>query len=121
MNDNSRPLLSLGAEMVSTNDATIAVVKAFVAGEHFEWTGTSKRFPGDKGAKADRNNPAVGQKLALARALRAAAAQLERQANGLTKNIDDNRRQSEAARKRQVPKAFRVRARNTRNRKAQSA
>lgn len=96
------PLVGLETRVVSSTDATIVIVSGVIDDERFEWEGTAKRDPGD------RYNSEVGNKLALSRALSAAASQLARQANGLTKNIEDNRIQSEAAKKRGVPKAFRV-------------
>lgn len=96
-------------------DATIAIIRATIGDEHFEWRGTAKTFRGDKerGLRADKADPAIGNRLALARALQNGAAQLIRQANGLTKCADDNRRHSAEAKKRQVPAKFRVNRKTT--------
>lgn len=85
----------MDAELFSSKDATIAVVTLELNGEHMEWTGTAKRFPGQHGVKGDQYDIEIGAKLALSRALEAAARQLGRQAEGMVKSAADNR---EAAR-----------------------
>lgn len=90
------------AQVVSSNEATIAAVSILIDGVTHTWEGTAKRSTGDK------FNPEIGRKLALARALSKAGRQLERQANGLVKSAEDNRLQALAATKKPVPSRFRV-------------
>lgn len=90
------------ASVVSSSEATIAVVSILIDGVTHNWTGTAKRTPGDKFSSE------IGRKLALSRALSKAARQLERQANGLVKSAEDNRLQAQRARKRGIPKRYRV-------------
>lgn len=89
-------------EIVSTSEATIVVVGGQVGGEQFQWAGTAKRFPGDK------HLPQIGIRLALSRAFAKASKQMARQANGAVKSLDDNRRQSQEAKKRKRPEKYKV-------------
>lgn len=91
------------ASVVSSGEATIAVVSIDIDGILHSWEGTAKRDNGDK------FNIEIGRKLALSRALDKAARQLERQANGLVKCTEDNRLQSLASRNKPRPQRFRVR------------
>jgi hypothetical protein len=82
--------LAASVSVVSSSEATIAMIAiTYPDGVTHTWTGTAKRDPEDK------FNAEVGTKLALSRAFRSAASQLDRQANGLVKNIEDNLRQRE--------------------------
>jgi hypothetical protein len=89
----------VSAEITTTNDVSIAIVRAEINGEVYVWTGSSKRFCGDGTTPADRANPDVGARLALSRAFANASRQLERQANGIVKSDNDNRVQAAKARK----------------------
>lgn len=91
------------ASVVSTGEATIAVVSIEIDGITHSWEGTAKRDTSDK------FNLEIGRKLAMSRALDKAARQLERQANGMVKCTEDNRIQSLNARKRPRTQRFRVR------------
>lgn len=106
--------LVASVSVTSSSDASIAEVSLRVyPNENLNWTGTSKRFSGDKerGITADKPNRAIGERLAIARAFRNAAAQLERQAIGFTKSIDDNRKHSQEAKSKPKPKFHRVKGR----------
>lgn len=86
-----------GIDVISTSEATIAILYIEIDGQEMEFAGTSKRDPSDK------HNPEVGQKLAIGRALSKAGRRLERQANGLVACADHNRQQSIEAAKRPKP------------------
>lgn len=76
--------LPVELEVVTTREATIAVLTATVDGEEMSWTGTAKRFPGDKWV------PGIGLRLAVGRAFAKGGSRLQRQGNGFVKNLDDN-------------------------------
>jgi len=101
-NFNSAPI---SAEVVHSSEATIALVTMEVDGVSYTWTGTAKKDPTDK------FDPEVGTKLALARAFTSAASQMNRQAQGKVKCIDDNARASAEAAARRSQEAARVRPR----------
>lgn len=101
--------IELVVDITSSSDATIAIVGATVDGKDYAWSGTAKRHPGDATSKGDKPNLNVGVLLALGRALTKAGHQLERQGNGLVKQIDDNRRQASTKKTEAPKKRFRVR------------
>lgn len=103
------------AEVVSTNDATIAVVSLVLDGVPFIWTGTAKREPGDRFSKE------IGERLALSRAFDKAHKQMLRGANGLIKSAEDNRVQSKAQRKRPRPEVYEVRGKAKNKKRRRSA
>lgn len=82
----------LHLDIISSPDATIAILDGVIDGEAFRWVGTAKRFPGDKFI------PAIGRKLAISRAFARAARQFEKQGNGLVKCMDHNREASARSR-----------------------
>jgi hypothetical protein len=97
---------NIESEIIATADATIAVMFAVIDGKEYRWTGTAKRVPEDKFV------PEIGAKLALGRALEKAGRQLQRQANGFVKSMDDNAvhsAQAREARKKESRKAVPVR------------
>ena len=87
----------LEVDVITTADASIAVVQAEIHNETYEWSGTARRFHGDENEDGDRHDPEVGAKLALSRAFRSAASQLERQAMGKLRSNDHNRLASREA------------------------
>jgi hypothetical protein len=107
----------LSVHVISTSEASIAVVSGHIDGQDYIWTGTSKRGP------EDRPVLETGSKLALARAFENAAKQLNRQADGALKNHDDNRErrkvQKETPRDEERIKFYRLKKR-ARNRKNES-
>lgn len=86
MSDSTRTFFKapVDLEIVTTREATIAVLTATIDGQELSWTGTAKRFPGDKWV------PGIGVRLAVGRAFAKAGNRLQRQGNGFVKNLDDN-------------------------------
>jgi len=101
----------INLDVVTTPEATVAVLSGIINGEAYTWNGVSKRFPGD------RYIPAIGIKIAVGRAFARAAKQMLKQGNGLVKNMDDNReRQAEQAKAQKAsPRYHRVSRRRERS------
>lgn len=80
----------------SSSEATIATLTGNIDGEIFTWTGTAKRFPGDKFI------PDIGRKLAIGRAFASAGRQFLKQGNGLVKSSDHNRAAAKLSREKRA-------------------
>lgn len=90
---NTLAYIDLHVDVQHSSEASVALLTGEFDGEDYTWTGAAKVTPGDKWDKE------VGEKLAISRALMKAAVQLNRQANGRMKCLEDNAQQSRDKRK----------------------
>lgn len=109
-------------QTIVTNDVVVTELTIWNPAENASRTfvGTARRFGGDKDTPADKADPQIGYTLALSRALKAAGARLERQANGLVKCAEDNR-QASVDRQEQIVKARAKAARDAKARERRLA